>query len=408
MSANAKAIAASDGDTLPAPVSEDELVERARAMLPTLKERATQADSLRRVPDETIADFQEAGFFRMLQPKRWGGLEVDPKTFFTVQMTIATACPSSAWVLGVVAVHSWQLALFDDGAQQDVWSEDRSTLISSSYAPTGKIEKVEGGYKVSGRWSFSSGCDHCEWVFLGGFAPTPPDAKGPDMRTFLLPKSDYRIDDNWHVIGLKGTGSKDIVVDGAFVPEHRTHRMIHGYLRKNPGNELNTAPLFKLPFGQIFTRSVSTSAIGAAEGALAAFTKVAADRIAASDQSKISVDPTVQRIVAEAESTIREVKQTLFSNMGTLMDLANRGADMPVDQRVRFRLDTTMAAVRCQEVVNVLFNSSGGRAIFEGSPILRYWLDLNAARAHYANNPEKPARNLGGIELGLRNTDFFI
>jgi len=329
------------------PVTEEQLIERAYAMLPTLQERAKLCDELRRVPDETVAEFQEAGFFRMLQPKRWGGLEVDPKTFFTVQMTIATACPSSAWILGVVAVHSWQLALFADQAQQDVWADDRSVLVSSSYAPTGKIEKVEGGYKVSGRWSFSSGCDHCDWVFLGGFAPTPPDAKGPDMRTFLLPKSDYVIDDNWHVIGLKGTGSKDIVVDGAFVPEHRTHKMIDGFLMKNPGNELNTAPLYKLPFGQIFTRSVSTSAIGAAEGALAAFTKVASERIAASDQSKVAVDPAVQCLVAEAESTIREVKQTLFSNMGTLMELARTGGDMPIDDRVRYRYDTTMAAVRC-------------------------------------------------------------
>src|SRR5262249_38516935 len=177
-----------------------------------------------------------------------------------VQMTIAAACPSSAWVLGVVAVHGWQLALFPPQAQEDVWGRDREALISSSNAPTGKVIRVEGGFRISGRWSFSSGCDHCHWVFLGGFAPTAPGEK-PDMRTFLLPRSDYRIDDNWHVAGLKGTGSKDIVVEDAFVPEHRTHRLIDGYLLKSPGHALNPAPLYRLPFGQIFVRSVSTSAI---------------------------------------------------------------------------------------------------------------------------------------------------
>src|SRR5258708_3783039 len=136
------------------------LVERALALKSALAARTAQADELRRVPDETIADFREAGFFRMLQPARWGGLEVDPGTFFEVQLTVASACPSSAWVLGVVAVHSWQLALFPLQAQEEVWGTDASTLVSSSYAPTGKVTRADGGYRVSGRWSFSSGCDH--------------------------------------------------------------------------------------------------------------------------------------------------------------------------------------------------------------------------------------------------------
>src|SRR5688572_10535982 len=221
--------------------SHDELVGRARALIPTLRERAHRADELRRIPEETIADFEQAGFFRMLQPVRWGGFEVDPKTFFEVQRTVARGCASSAWVLGVVGVHAWQLALFEEQAQKDVWGDDSRTLISSSYAPTGTIERADGGFRVSGRWSFSSGCDHADWVFLGGFAPSPAD-RPPDMRTYLLPKSDYRIDDNWHVAGLKGTGSKDIVVDGAFVPEHRTHKLIDGFRCKSPGNAINTSP----------------------------------------------------------------------------------------------------------------------------------------------------------------------
>lgn len=227
------------------------LIARAQALKEALAARAPKADELRRVPDETIVDFREAGFFRMLQPTRWGGLEVEPTTFFEVQRTIATACPSSAWVLGVVAVHAWQLALFPLQAQEDVWGEDSGTLLSSSYAPTGKVVRAEGGYRINGRWSFSSGCNHCQWVFLGGFVPPETEGKPPEMRTFLLPRSDYTIDDNWHVAGLKGTGSKDIVVENAFVPEHRTHKLIDGYKRQSPGNAVNQAPLYKLPFGQI-------------------------------------------------------------------------------------------------------------------------------------------------------------
>jgi 3-hydroxy-9,10-secoandrosta-1,3,5(10)-triene-9,17-dione monooxygenase len=388
--------------------SHEEWVARAQALAPTLAERAAGAAELRRLPDETIADFKQAGFFRMLQPARWGGFEVDPNTFFDVQMTIAAACPSSAWVLGVVAVHAWQLALFAEKAQEEVWGKDASTLISSSYAPTGKITRAEGGYRVSGRWSFSSGCDHCQWVFLGGFVPPDGEQKAPDMRTFLLPRSDYKIDDNWHVAGLKATGSKDIVVDDVFVPEHRTHKLIDGFFRKSPGNAVNTAPLYKLPFGQIFVRSVSTSAIGIAQGALEAYSSVAAKRIAAGDGAKVAEDPTAQVVAAEAAALVDEVKLVLHRNFDELMAAARAGADMPIERRVRFRYDSSRAVAKCVEAVDGLFTASGGRAIFLNSPLLRYFLDVHAARAHYANNPDKPGRNFGGLQLSLKNTDFFI
>jgi 3-hydroxy-9,10-secoandrosta-1,3,5(10)-triene-9,17-dione monooxygenase len=382
-----------------------DFVERAKAMLPALAERVQKADSLRRIPDETIADFREAGFFRMLQPRRWGGHEVDPRVFFDTQATIATACPSSAWVLGVIGVHAWQLALFDLKAQEEVWGKDSSILISSSYAPTGKVERAEGGYRISGRWSFSSGCDHAQWVFLGGFVP---DSKTPDMRTFLAPRGEYTIEDNWHVMGLKGTGSKDIVLDGVFIPEHRTHKLIDGFFRKSPGNAVNESPLYRLPFGQVFVRSVSTSIIGIAQGALDAYVDVAAKRVAAGDGAKIAEDPTAQLVAAKAAATLDEVRLVLHRDFDEMMRLVSAGEDISVERRVKYRYDSSRAVERCVEAVDGLFTASGGRAIFTGSAIQRFFLDAHAARAHYANNPDKPARNLGGVSLKLKNTDFFV
>ena len=386
--------------------SADELLQRARDLAPVFAERAAETRALRRLPDENVAAMQAAGFFRILQPKRWGGFEHDPDVFFDVQAEIARGCPSSAWVLGVVTVHGWQLALFDDRAQQDVWGDDTSTLISSSYMPVGKVTAVEGGFKLSGRWSFSSGCDHCQWIFLGAFVPTE---KGPpDMRTFLLPRADYEIHDNWHTTGLEGTGSKDIIVDDAFVAEHRTHRFADGYKRNSPGNELNTAPLYRLPFGQIFVRSVSTSAIGMAQGALDAYIGVTATRVGQSDGAKVADDTVSQVVVARADYALRECRLILKHNMRTLMARAVAGEEMPIDERVRFRFDSSMVAERCLEAVDGLFTTSGGRAIFDGNPVQRFFQDMHAARAHYANNPEKPGRNLGRVMLGMRNTDYFI
>jgi 3-hydroxy-9,10-secoandrosta-1,3,5(10)-triene-9,17-dione monooxygenase len=394
--------------TSPDAKTRDALIALVRELAPALTSRLNEADSLRRLPDDTIQDFKRAGFFRILQPKRWGGLELDPRTFFEVQIEIAKLCASSAWVLGVVGAHAWQLALFDERAQRDVWGEDTSALISSAYAPTGTVERVEGGFKLRGRWSFSSGCDHCQWVFLGGFAPAAPEVKAPDMRTFLLPRCDYRIEDNWNTIGLRGTGSKDIVVDGAFVPEHRTHKLIDGFLGKSPGHEINDAPLYKLPFGQLFVRSVSTSCIGIAEAALDSFIATASKRVGAGDGAKVAIDPNVQRICAEASAALDEVKLVLFRDVEALMGFAERGEQAPVPVRVRYRHDSSNAADRCAKLVSSLFNAAGGRVLFLGHPLLRAWLDANAARAHYANNPDKPARNFGGVELAQSNTDFFI
>jgi 3-hydroxy-9,10-secoandrosta-1,3,5(10)-triene-9,17-dione monooxygenase len=385
-----------------------ELLARAVALQPALAERAAQADELRRVPDATVAAFRDAGFFRMLQPARWGGLELDPQAFYDVQMTIGAACPSSAWVLGVLAVHAWQLALFPLAAQDEVWGQDSSVLISSSYAPTGKVTRADGGYRIAGRWSFSSGCDHGQWAFLGGMVPPIEPGGPPEMRTFLLPRPDYRIEDNWHVIGLKGTGSKDVVVDDAFVPEHRTHRLIDGFKRSSPGNEVNPAPLFRLPFGQVFVRSVSTTAIGIAQGALDAYRKNTASRIAASDGARVALDPAAQTVASFAASVIEDLRATLHRNFDEMMGLVRAGADLPLERRLKFRLDSSVAVARSVEVVDALFTESGGRAIFAASPLARYFLDVHAARAHYANNPEKPARNYGGVLLAQKNVDYFV
>ncbi|MEE4659243.1 MAG: acyl-CoA dehydrogenase family protein, partial [Halieaceae bacterium] len=223
-----------------------QLLRAARELAPVLQQRAAACKEHRRVSDETIADFHAAGFFRILQSERYGGYAMDPQVFYAVLMEIAQTCMSSAWVLGVIGVHNWQLNLFDAKASEDVWGEDPSVLISSSYAPVGKVTPVDGGFRLSGRWSFSSGCEHCEWAFLGAVVPTeehPWDMQ--NYRTFLLPRADYAIEDNWNVIGLQGTGSHDIVVDDVFVPEYRTHRMRED---RDGSKHSDKAPLYQLPF----------------------------------------------------------------------------------------------------------------------------------------------------------------
>lgn len=188
-------------------------------LLPQIRERAQATEDLRRLPDETVQDLQDVGFFTLLQPEQWGGLQCDPTLFYEAVRRLASACGSTGWVSSIIGVHNWHLALFDQQAQEEVWGEDPKTRVSSSYAPMGAGVVTDGGYLVNGAWNWSSGCDHATWAFLGG--PVIKDGRPVDFGSFLIPRSEYRIDDVWHVVGLRGTGSNTVVVKDVFVPRHR-------------------------------------------------------------------------------------------------------------------------------------------------------------------------------------------
>ncbi|OUS26927.1 flavin-dependent monooxygenase [Gammaproteobacteria bacterium 45_16_T64] len=389
-------------------VTPEILVQRARDMVPYLAETAPQAEAERKVPEATIAKMHEAGFFRVLQPKRWGGYEMDPQVFFDVQMTLAEGCMSTAWIYGVIAVHNWQIALFDLKAQEDIWKDDTSVLIASSYMPVGKVVPVEGGFKFSGRWAFSSGCDHCEWVFLGGVVPPTESNPNPDYRTFLVPRSDFKVLDTWHTFGLKGTGSNDIVVEDAFVPDYRTHSSLDGFQGTNPGIDSKSVPLYQIPFGQLFPRAVSGSTIGAAQGAINAYLKVASKRVGSNTGSKTAEDPQAQMSVARAQALVDSLKLTLKNNFAVLMENARKGEATDINTRIQYRFESAQVPEQCLQEVLELQKMCGGRAIFTNSPLQRFTLDILAGRAHVANNPYQFGRNYGGVQLGLENGDIFL
>lgn len=384
--------------TIPSP---EELIERARAMIPTLKARARKCVADRDVPEESIREFHEAGFFRILQPKRWGGYEMNPNVFFEVQKALAEGCMSTGWMFGVVGCHPYELALFHDEAQQEVWGTDTSTLASSSYQPVGKVTHVEGGFRLSGRWGFSTGSVHCQWVVLGAMVPPKNPGEAPDMRAFLLPRSDYTIDrEAWQVFGLQGTGSHDIIVDDVFVPEYRTHRAIDGYLCTNPGQEQNTAPLFTLPWAQVFVRSVSTAAFGGAKAALNAAIGIMQSRISTNTGKAAKADPFLHAAIAKAHAQIIEMEATLRLTFDELMGYAERGETIPLEKRALFAYNSSTVVRRLADLVDDMVQLLGGRAIYTSSEIIQPWLDLNAGRAHVANDPNNRTSDVVGTILG--------
>ncbi len=388
------------------PISPEVLVQRARALAPKLAERAEAANAARAIPKETIADMQAAGFFEVLKPKKYGGYEMDPQVFYDVQMELAKGCMSTAWVYGVVGVHNWQIALFDPRAAEDVWGGgDHSVLIASTYMPKGQVTPVEGGFRFSGRWGFSSGIEHCDWVFLGGLIFN--EGQPPEYRTFLLPKSDFKVVDTWHTMGLKATGSNDIVVEDVFVPDYRTHKASDGFMGTNPGRETFTAPLYKLPFGQIFVRAVSTAAIGGLEGMVQCF-KEFGGNWTGNMGAKTSEQVPAQMAIANASVAADEMRLALDRNFSELMDAAKKGESIDVERRLHFRYQAAQVVDRCCEQAYKLHSACGGRGIFTDFPLVRFFTDILSARAHYANNPDIFGRNYGGVMLGRENTDFFI
>ncbi|MFI9451243.1 3-hydroxy-9,10-secoandrosta-1,3,5(10)-triene-9,17-dione monooxygenase oxygenase subunit [Amycolatopsis sp. NPDC052450] len=377
-----------------------DVIAGIRELLPVLRERAQEAEDARRVPEESVKSLQETGFFKLLQPKTFGGLEADPVSFYTAVKLVASACGSTGWVASILGVHPWHLGLFEAQAQQDVWGDDTDVRISSSYAPMGKADVVDGGYRLSGRWSFSSGCDHATWVLLGG--PVFKDGKPVDFCTYLVPISDYAIEDVWDTVGLRGTGSNDIIVNDVFVPKHRALSFIATSKCKTPGQEINPGPLYKLPYGSVHPSTITAPIIGMAQGAYDAHVEYQGKRVRAAyagEQSK--EDPFAKVRIAEAASEIDAAWLQLTHNIDELYQLACKGEKLPFPTRLRVRRDQVRGTERAIFAIDRLFENSGGRALQAGTPIQRFWRDAHAGRVHAANDAERAYVMFGTGAFGL-------
>lgn len=376
------------------------VLDGVRDLLPTLRERADETERLRVVPEASVKELEETGFFRLLQPRRFDGLEADPIDFYTAVRDIASACGSTGWVASVVGVHPWQVALFADEAQQAVWGSDTSVRLSSSYAPTGKATLTDGGFRLSGKWSFSSGCDHCQWVLLGGLVFNA-DGNVVDFRTFMIPRSDYQIVDVWNMVGLSGTGSNDIVVDDVFVPEAFTLSMGETGQCRGPGQEQNTSDLYKLPFHSIFTGTITTPIIGMARGAYAEHVEMQQKRVrAAYLGEKASLDPFAAVRIAKASSEVDAAWALLVANIREEQAHVAKGETIPLELRLRVRRDQVLGSQRALDAIDALFEASGGRALTNGTYLQRAWRDAHAGRVHAANDPERALQMYGAQQFG--------
>ncbi|MFI6516886.1 3-hydroxy-9,10-secoandrosta-1,3,5(10)-triene-9,17-dione monooxygenase oxygenase subunit [Spirillospora sp. NPDC050679] len=377
----------------------EQVLDAVRALLPTLRERAQETEDARRVPDATIKQLHGTGFFKLLQPRRFGGREGGLLDFYAGVKLIASACGSTGWVASVLGAHAWHLATFPARAQDDVWGEDPDALVSSAYAPIGRAKAVEGGYTLSGTWNFSSGVDHAGAAILGGLV-VGEDGRPTDWLAFLVPAADYTVDDVWRTVGLRGTGSNNVTCRDVFVPAHRVLAFADSFACACPGQEVNTAPLYRVPLYSLMTTTITTPLVGMAEGAYAAHVEHQRGRVRAFGGDKAKDDPFAKVRVAEAASEIDAAWLQLTRNIGEVLATAEAGREIPVALRLRLRRDQVRAGERAIAAVDRLFESSGASALAEGTPIQRFWRDAHAARVHVANDPEAALKMFGDAEFG--------
>lgn len=395
-------------DFLRGDFSKSRHVQAARDMVPMLKERAHEQWRHPMVFKETIAELQKHGFFQMLQPRRWGGGETTPIESFEVASILAEGDPSVAWVVGVVGIHAYHLAFFDERAQEEVWGQDPTTLISSPYAP-GKARRVDGGFVLNGRWSFSSGGDHCAWTFLGANIEGEENTRvatsaSMAQYTFLLPRKDYEIVPNWNVHGLRATGSNDVVVKDAFVPHHRTLMWEQVLTNDAPGLAKNTGALYRMPFFQIFSRATQApAALGALRGMVQAFIDFNRGKVSRRGTT-IGQNPEATLAVAEALSQADEMKSQLYKNYGRVIgEVTGTGPAVPMDERRQFRFQSSQIPPRVARLANELFRICGGHAVYEAHAFGRLLNDIVAIQSHQLNNYQLHANAWAGTLLGDEN-----
>jgi 3-hydroxy-9,10-secoandrosta-1,3,5(10)-triene-9,17-dione monooxygenase len=385
------------------------MLAKTRALVPRLRERAAGTEELRHLPPETERDLHDAGLFRMLQPRRIGGAELDYVALIDCADLLGQADASVAWNLANLASHQWMLGMFEQTAQDLVWGRDPDSLIASSFIfPAGRATKVEGGYRLRGSWSFSSGVASCEWNMLASVVSSDDEADGIEYRIFLLPRDDYKILDTWNVAGLRGTGSCDVEVRDAFVADHMTVAVGELTGGPTPGSKINPNPLYTLPVFSLFPYVLSGVALGNAQACLNDYVEVARHRISTYNRAKLSDFQSTQIKIAEASAKIDAARLIMRSACIDAMENARRGHVPDMAAKTRSRRDGAFSVNLCTDAVSMLFAASGARGLFTTGVLQRQFRDAHAINSHLAFNFDTAGTNYGRVALGLPSENLTL
>ena len=381
-----------------------DLVAKAGEIRTFVREKAEQTEADRRVSAEATERMRDAGLFRIMTPAIYGGYEYGFEALVPVIAQVAAGCGSSGWVFSLGIVHQWLVATMPKDAQDEYWS-DPGAISGGSYPPVGKVTRVDGGYRISGSWGFTSGCDIMQWLFLGGMIPPASEGAPPKAAFFMVPRKDITFDDNWHTMGLAGTGSKTTVGADVFVPAHRVVMVADLLAGTTPGASVHSNPLYRQSMLSSLPFALVAPVLGMAEGALVDFVDMAKVRTTrgavAGGNNRMAEFATVQSRVAEAAGSIEAARLTIHHALEKAQIAGEAGEQAGLDVRLENRLAQAFSVKLLVQAVDALFAASGGQSIFTGKPIQRAWRDAHAAGVHVSMNWDAVSTMYGQHALGL-------
>jgi 3-hydroxy-9,10-secoandrosta-1,3,5(10)-triene-9,17-dione monooxygenase len=373
----------------------EDLLRRASDMVPRLKERAVHTEHLRRLPDETVQDLLSSGLQRIAVPKRYGGLDVGYPVMLDVGAALARGCAATAWCYSLWSAHAWLVGHWPLVAQEEFFADGPDVLCSSSLSPSGvQLEPAPGGFRLSGRWEFSSGCDSASWLILGAL-------ESDALRWSLIPRSDFEVVDTWFVSGLRGTGSKDIVVDNAFVPSHRVLNMARAGDGDWTGWEIHGQARYRLPIAPLLGWDLVSPMVGIGQGMIDAFT---AQLTGTSGPGRTAESVAVQIRLAEASAEVDAARMVMRHDVREMLDKAKQGESFTMMERARYRRDKAFVVDLCLRAVNRLFDLSGGHSLFDSAPLQRFHRDAQAVAHREGLIMDLAGQQYGRVALGLAPT----
>ena len=385
-------------------VTYEDTIRQARELVPALRSRAARAEAARAMLPETVSDLHRIGALRMLQPKRWGGMELDFIAYVDVPMELARGCASTSWNTVNLSIHEWMLALYDERAQADVWDANPEALIAAGIAyPQGRARVVDGGFVISGKWNFSSGVNIAEWCMLA-VTVRGNESEGEkiiDHRMCLLDKSQYEVVDDWHTLGMRSTGSMTVVVKDVFVPEYRALcaydiRGGDGF----PGARGNPGALYRVSLNALGGHGIAATAVGNAMAALEHTLALVKERSTNYTGLKMRDQQIVQHRVATAAVKIDSAKLMLRTDAIEAQNLANKNVVPDTQQKLRYKRNAAYAAVLCTEAVDALHAVTGATGVYQSYPLERIFRDAHALAAHISLNFDAQAPSWGLVALG--------
>jgi alkylation response protein AidB-like acyl-CoA dehydrogenase len=385
--------------------SPEELIGRARAMAPEIRELAEETEKNRNVFPHIIDKIRNAELLRTCRPKEFGGFEYDGETALKIAMTISAACASTGWAVNNAVSNGLSFAHYPIEVQREIWASEEDPFTCACFAPTGTAVPVDDGYILNGHWSFASGCDRSSWARLGAFI-TPADAKPPlEGAFFLLPISDVEIIDNWFVNGLAGTGSKDIAVHDKFIPARRMLSFADARSGRTPGGRDRDNPLYRMPLLIHGASMLASTAVGAARGALDAYLEITAPRktrgaLAGGNLPMVEF-ATIQLRYADAAANVEAAELILLTDMRAMTQKLYAGEEITVADRIHCRRNQAYVTKLAVQAVEALNASTGGYGLMLSNPVQRAWRDVNAVARHVSLNWDAVGTMYGQHAFGL-------